>query len=666
MPKELELLAAVAGWSDVEATPGTEKKLRRFQMVAYTGAPMTVRGWSYPVVLDLAGLQVSAHPRPILKDHSLAQVVGHTDAIRVEAGALKVTGVISGAGPAAREVILSSENGFPWQASVGARVAQEEFVPEGQTAQVNGRACAGPVLIARNAVLGEISFVALGADDHTSARLAANRAAAQAKDPWLDFDPWVVAQGFVPADLTEVQRKQLQALFQLGRSAANAQTAPAAGPATEVQALRAQYAGELQRIAAIRGLCGEAHTALATKAIAEGWDLQRAELEFLRASRPSVPGVTVLGAETPSGEILEAAVCLAGGLDGLARQYPERILDAAQRRFRRQVGLQELFLEAAWANGYAGRSFRNDMKGVLEAAFSTFALPGILSNVANKFLLEGFESVESSWREIAARRNVSDFKQVTSYRLTGGFEYEEVGPDGELKHAQLGEQAYANRAKTYGKMFALTRQDLINDDLGAITAVPRRLGRGAVLKLNEVFWRTFLDSAAFFSAANHNFLDGADTVLGIDGLTKAEQLFLDQTDPDGNPVAVSPVILLVPNALYVAATQLMQSTELREDGNAAARKYPVHNPHAGKFRVVRSSYLSNLRFPGASAKAWHLLSDPNDLPVIEVCFLNGQETPVVESADVDFNMLGIQMRGYHDFGVALQEPRGGVRMKGEA
>ncbi|HPD31737.1 MAG TPA: hypothetical protein PLL20_17230, partial [Phycisphaerae bacterium] len=69
---------------------------------------------------------------------------------------------------------------------------------------------------------------------------------------------------------------------------------------------------------------------------------------------------------------------------------------------------------------------------------------------------------------------------------------------------------------------------------------------------------------------------------------------------------------------------------------------------------------------GTSAKAWYLLADPDDLPVIEVAFLNGQQTPTVERADADFNVLGIQFRGYFDFGVALQDYRAGVKMKGEA
>jgi len=92
----------------------------------------------------------------------------------------------------------------------------------------------------------------------------------------------------------------------------------------------------------------------------------------------------------------------------------------------------------------------------------------------------------------------------------------------------------------------------------------------------------------------------------------------------------------------------------------------VSNPHQGKYRVEVSRYLANSQYTGNSAKAWYLLSEPTDLPVIEVAFLNGQESPTIETAEADFNVLGVQMRGYHDFGCALQDPRGGLKSKGEA
>jgi len=194
--------------------------------------------------------------------------------------------------------------------------------------------------------------------------------------------------------------------------------------------------------------------------------------------------------------------------------------------------------------------------------------------------------------------------------------------------------------------------------------VPRKLGRGSGLKINDVFWTIFLNNAAFFTAGNNNYLTGADTVLGIDGLTLAEKTFMDQVDADGKPIGIMPQVLLVPTSLSALGTVLFKSLEIRD--TTANSKFPVANPHAGKFRVEVSRYLGNAKYTGSSAKAWYLLADPNDLPVIEVAFLNGQESPTIETAEADFNVLGIQMRGYHDFGVALQDPRGGVKAKGEA
>jgi hypothetical protein len=134
-------------------------------------------------------------------------------------------------------------------------------------------------------------------------------------------------------------------------------------------------------------------------------------------------------------------------------------------------------------------------------------------------------------------------------------------------------------------------------------------------------------------------------------------------DSDGKPTGVMPSILLVPTALSAMGTQLYKSVELRD--TAPNAKFPIANPHQGKFRIEVSRYLSNALYTGNSAKAWYLLAEPSDLPVIEVAFLNGNESPTVETAEADFNQLGIRMRGYHDFGVNLQDPRGGVKSKGE-
>jgi hypothetical protein len=650
----------------IEAQPASDARspapLPRFRMVAYTGGTMRVAGWRHPVIVDLAGLAIPSQTRPIRFSHDPLAGVGHTDSIRVEQGQLVATGLVSRDTAAAREIVASSKNGFPWQASVGTSVEDFEFVKEHQQVMVNGQQYSGPLNVVRKATLGEISFVDLGADGATSATVAAganfHSGARNVDEP-------------IRSDETTSQptsTASAPATAPVNPPVAAAQP-PAAPPEKTAAQIREDALAETNRIAAIRRQCAGRFPQIEADAIRDGWTEQQTELAVLRGRRPTAPAVHVPDNHVTS-EVLEAACFLSAGLANLEQSYQPQTIDRAARRYRGGIGLQELLLEAAWANGYTGRNFR-DSRAVLqsafgqslEAEFSTVDIGGILSNVANKFLLEGFFSVERTWRNICAVRNVNDFKTVTSYRLVGKDQYELVAPTGEIKHGTLGEEKYTNKADTYGLMLSIDRRDIINDDLGAITTVPQKLGRGSGLKINDIFWSTFLANSLFFTAGNKNYLAGATTVASIDGLTAAEQAFMDQVDTDGKPVGVMPAIMLVPTALSAIASQLYRSLELRD--TTANTKFPVANPHQGKFRVEVSRYLANSQYTGNSAKAWYLLAEPSDLPVIEVAFVNGQESPTIESAQADFNVLGVQMRGYHDFGVALQDPRGGVKCKGD-
>jgi hypothetical protein len=187
------------------------------------------------------------------------------------------------------------------------------------------------------------------------------------------------------------------------------------------------------------------------------------------------------------------------------------------------------------------------------------------------------------------------------------------------------------------------------------------LGRGSGLKINDVFWTVFVDNAAFFTAGNKNYHSGADSALSINSLTYMEQLFMDQVDDGGKPLGAVPKIILTPTGLSKTAAKLYKDLEMRD--TTASKSFTTGNPHTGKFRPEVSAYLGNASY-GNSQTAWYLLSDPLDVPVIEVAFLNGQEAPTIETADADFNQLGVQMRGYHDFGVSKQDPKGGCKSAG--
>jgi len=663
----------------VEAAGEAGKQTPRFNMVAYTGGVMRIAGFPHPVVVDLEGLAIDRQDIPVRLDHNPRQGVGHTQRVVIEGGQVIAEGLISRDTSWARDVAKSGVNGFPWQASIGAAVVDAEFVPNGQQVTVNGRTFDGPLHVVREAVLKEISFVDSGADTATSARIAANSKEQTFMDG-TDTTTTTQDQASTNASNTEAPAPDTNApetdtrvppseasLPEAEQTAATPATLNASADDDPVTQMRQRMAAETRRVEAIRKACGGKHPDIEAQAIEEGWDETKVELHVLRASRPQVPAISTRH-HNSSPQVFEAVALMASGLPNsqIEAHYTEPVLEAADKL--RGVGIQE-FCELA--SGQRLPRFRRDATGWLQAAFSTASLPGILSNIANKMLLEGYNYVEDAWRRIAKIASVNDFKEHTRYRMTGSFQFQQVGPDGELKHGQLGEQQFGQKADTHGIMFALTRQMIINDDMGAFTDIPRQIGMGAAEAIADAVWGLWLsnpvqaDGKAFFHADHANYAAGADTALTVDGLTDAEARFAKQTKPNGKPLGIGANTLLVPTALKVPAELLMKSLQLNETTTANKGK-PAANPHVGKFDVVSSVYLSNATFTGASDKAWYLLADPNRLPAIEVAFLNGVDRPTVEKTDADFNTLGVQFRGYIDFGVREQDYRGALKMKGEA
>jgi hypothetical protein len=371
-----------------------------------------------------------------------------------------------------------------------------------------------------------------------------------------------------------------------------------------------------------------------------------------RDERPAAPAIHMAQPTSRSPEVIEAAFALQGGLHGVEKQYEPKVLEAA-RKLSRTSSLGEVLLSAAEEGGYTGprRLTAATLRPILAAAWATHGISGILSNTANKFLLAGFNSVEDSWRQIASTRSVSDLKTYTSYRLNGSFKFQKVANGGELKNAGASEESRTISAETYGVMSSISRTDLINDDLSALTALPAKIGRGGALALNDLFWDAFKNDSSFFTTARGNKKTSA-SALSSAGLKEAVTMFRKLKDATGNLVAVQPRVLLVPVDLEVTAAELMNSTQIAS-GNTNGQ--PSTNVFAGRYQVVSSAYLTD-------ASDYYLLASPADLATMEVAFLNGQQSPTVETADADFSVLGIQMRGFWDVGVAQAEYLGGVKM----
>jgi hypothetical protein len=576
---------------------------KKFRIVAYTGAPIR-QGWSRePVVIDMAGMQLPATVPVVLgHDYSLGSILGQGRPF-IEAGQLIVEGEILASNGNADQVAALAAAGYQFQASVGADVRRHQKIDAEGVTQVNGAAHVGPVRVVKASALREVSFVTLGADSQTSVAIAAE-----------------ADEEFSMAD--------------------NATQTPAEEPivasAVEAPASVAVEATTVDHTDVIASL---------TKKVE-----QMEKLIATRDERPSAPAVHMAQPTARTPEVIEAAFALQGNLPNVEKQYDAKTLEAAAK-IQRTTSLGEVLLSAAEEGGYTGsrRLTAATLRPILQAAWATHSISGILSATVNKFLLAGFNGVESSWRSISAVRSVNDFKTLTSYRLNGGFKFEKVANGGELKNAAASDESRTISADTYGIMTSVTRTDLINDDLGALTAVPQRIGRGGALKLNDVFWASFQDDSSFFTTARGNKKTTAGA-LSLSNLKAIATMFRKLKDPDGNPVAVDPRVLLVPSDIELAAAEIMGSS-LLVGGSSAG---PDRNVLAGRYQVVSTSYLT-------SAEDYYLLASPADMPVMEVAFLNGVQSPIVETAEADFNTLGVQMRGYFDFGVAKAEYLAGVK-----
>ncbi len=471
------------------------------------------------------------------------------------------------------------------------------------------------------------------------------------------------------------------------------------------KAVREAAAAEQTRIAAINAECAGCPD-IAAKAIAEGWTPEKAENAALKAKLANgvkaVPGIIANPGKFAPGvsmnDALEAGIQMSLGRRDLEKVYKPDVLEAAHRNFRR-VGLQQVLMTAATANGYQAspgeRIGSGNIRQVLKFAFdgsgdrmvsgsSTISMSGILGAVANKEILAGYEEEDNTWREIAQVEPVSNFQTHTSYRMLDDMEYEEIGPDGKIKHATAGQESYERQAKTYAKMFALTRTNIINDDLGAFNDLRTRIGRGSSKKFNKVFWTEYMSNAStFWTTARTNYIEGSTTNLGSDGvgLGLGVLAFRKMTSPGGtapgsadgskrvnastqNPVGSNPggrpEILLIPPELEGIAEALYKNMNLGTVASSSA------NIHANKYRPVVAWQLSNSSYTGYSTTAWFLLNNPAYLSAVVVSFLDGMQAPTVEQADADFDELGVQFRGYHDFGVDQAEYLAGVKSKGAA
>lgn len=729
--------------ASMAAPTGQPARPPRIDIVAYNGGELIVDGFDLPVVINLAGAKIPPTlPLNVDHDQSFNCLLGHGHT-SLNGNSLSISGTITADNPNAREVVRMATdpvNPFPFQASIKAIIyaSAARRIPPGQRVEINGQTFTGPIIEALESTITHCAVLGEGADQTSTVTIAAKAAQAASAQilkgqAIMTFEEWVASLGLDPASLNPALLAILQGEYADQYPPAATATDPNADPATmsadsatvdpndpnkkmpvpvaaaakassatnsphvllaaRLNADNRTEAENLRRVATIKAKARD-FPLIAAKGIEEGWSADKVELEVLKASRAT--GRTHAAPVAPNMPlVLEAALAQARRIKGHEKQYSDQVNQAAHDQFRGRIGLQQLLLLAAAANGYqVGPGMRigmGNLRNVLKYAMpdeggpsvlhastaSSASVAGILSNIANKELLDGYQEEDQTWREVARIKSVNDFKTVTSYRMLDNMQYEELQPDGKIAHGKLTQMSYTRQAKTYAKMFALTRTDIINDDLGAFDDLKARIGRGAAMKLNRLFWTKWLAlySGGTFSTANGNYVSGAtsnlanasDNTPNYVGLQLAVTAFDNLRTPtdDGKKLAGglfggSPSILLTsqgPNS--VAAELLYKNTNLGTAASLAAL-----SNYGGKYRPVKSVFLGDSTIANYSTAWWWLLRDPSVLAAIVVSFLDGVETPTVEQADADFDQLGVQFRGYHDFGIDAAEPLAGVMVAG--
>ena len=649
----------------IEAANGGKPKVAG---LAYGGGKMNLPGWKFPVVVDLAGMEIP-DTVPLLTNHEnkTDSRVGMISA-SIKNNALEITGEIVSDSKDAHDIVAQSKAGADWQLSIGADVRECELVKGSR--EVNGQTIDGPFYHIQKSVLREVSVVAVGADASTKMRVTAQFNLINNKgEVMTDENKNLKATGAENAELEKDERKA-----QPEEVKAKAEVDLAA---TAKDAAVAAVKAERERVSEIQAICAGEFPEIEKQAVSAGWSpevVSKKVLETLRAERPAASVNIAIHSKPEGGEMrktLEAAMSLRVGVsaDALEKSYGAQTVEAGMREM--DMPLKQLMVECMKLDGIPySRGFDNE---TIRAAFSSVSLPGILSNVANKKLLQSYEAQPVIATKLCSTGDLNDFKETERFRLTDVGDLLPVAADGEIKDGGLLEEAATNRLETYGKKFCLTRKMIINDDLNAFMKVPVAMGNRAARLIDQLFFSRLLqnpaqnDGKALFHNSHRNILTGASSALSADSLKKAVQLYLDQVDADGQPISVEPRYLLVPTALKHLAIELTRGATLVMSGGAENTVRPAINVLADEnLQVVSSPYLGNAAYDGSSQTAWYLFGDPRTVDTFELGFLKGKRTPTIERGETDFNTLGMWFRVYFDIGVREQDFRGMVKANGAA
>lgn len=306
---------------------------------------------------------------------------------------------------------------------------------------------------------------------------------------------------------------------------------------------------------------------------------------------------------------------------------------------------------------------------------TTTDFAGIVANVAGKSLLAGWEEAMTTWRQWVRIGTVNDFRRVNRTGLSGADLLSAVVEGAEYTHGDMADRTEYLTAGAYGKKFAITRAALLADDVGAFSAIPRKMGRAADLTVNKTVIDLLCsasgvgptlnqDSTALFDAATHVNYVTSGAAPSVATLDVGRKQMARQTDPNnGMPLNIKPKYLMVPSALETTAKVLIASEKDPLGTTNATGGATTPNIFYNALTVISEPYLDDSSHTKGTT-AWYLMADQNMHDTFEVAFVGGQSTPYLESRD-GWDVDGIEYKVRIEFGVSALDFRGMFRNDGD-
>ncbi|MCT8159390.1 prohead protease/major capsid protein fusion protein [Pseudoruegeria sp. SHC-113] len=425
-------------------------------------------------------------------------------------------------------------------------------------------------------------------------------------------------------------------------------------PDAEAAATRAREA-ERDRVSTIYDLAGRLNLerSFAEDLVKRGTDIDEARRLILdQVAAKSEETRTFGQVSIPLGGRDEQVTRREAVANALLHRYSPTLfeLEDAARQYRGMT-LMELARESLGNAGVNTRGLSRD-EVATRALHSTSDFPEILAAVTNKTLRQAYEAYPRTFMLFCRQVLATDFKAMHRVQLGEAPQLLEVGESGEFKRGTLGESKESYKVKTYGRVVAITRQTLINDDLDAFTRIPAMYGNSIAQLESDVVWGiitanpTMADGNAIFHASHKN-LAGTGAALDVSSVGAARAAMAKQTGLDKKTVLnVRPAYLIVPAALELRAEQLVaQNLVPAQSGNVVPQSIRTLSP------------IAEPRLDAASETAWYLAASPNQIDTIEYAYLEGQQGAYIETRN-GFDVDGVEIKCRLDFGAKAIDWRG--------